>query len=203
MNSVQKKRYPIVVLVIVITLAVVATWWGFAEIGSATRGGALSNALQPVIEQKDTDKSLVATVILTNYQETRINAARWSGVYWGSTFVAAALSALAGLVLKLESILKNEAVKKDVAAIFAVTAAVLITISTSGDFQRKWQANRIASAELEHLGYDFLEKGGTNPRSYLAAVGKILMTRHTSILGSTEQEPSSVPLRIEGSAEHE
>jgi hypothetical protein len=93
---------------------------------------------------------------------------------------------LAGLVLKLESILKNEAVKKDVAAAFAVTAAVLITISTSGDFQRKWQANRTAAAELERLGYDFLATNGASPRSYLAAVGKILMTRHSAILGSTD-----------------
>jgi hypothetical protein len=59
---------------------------------------------------------------------------------------------------KLESILRNEAIKKDVAA--AVAAAILITISTSGDFQRKWQANRTAAAELERIGYDFLEKSG-------------------------------------------
>lgn len=191
MNSAPKKCYQITILVIMITLLVVASWWKLAEWGSATRGEVLVTALKPIIDKENTDASLVARVILKNYQETRINAARWSGVYWGATFVAAALSALAGLVLKLESILKNDAVKKDVAAIFAVTAAVLITISTSGDFQRKWQANRIASAELEQLAYNFLEKGESSPRSYLARVGTILMARHTSILGSTEQvQPS-------------
>jgi hypothetical protein len=150
----------VTVIAIIITIAVVGTWWKLAEFGSATRGEALAEALQAVIEKKDTEESLVASAILTNYQETRTNAARWSGVYWGSTFIAAALSALAGLVLKLESILRNEAIKKDVAAAFAVAAAILITISTSGDFQRKWQANRTAAAELERIGYDFLEKSG-------------------------------------------
>jgi hypothetical protein len=186
MTPAQKSRYPLLALAIVIVLALVGAWRPLAEVGDATRGEALATALEPVIEQENTDESLVARAILTNYQETRMNAARWSGIYWGSSFAAAALRGLAGLVLKLESILKNEAVKKDVAAAFAVTAAVLITISTSGDFQRKWQANRTAAAELERLGYDFLAMRGASPRSYLAAVGKILMTRHSAILGSTD-----------------
>lgn len=82
---------------------------------------------------------------------------------------------------------KNEAVKKDVAAVFAVGAALLITISTSGDFQRKWQANGIAAAELERIGYELLEKDGAAPRSYLASVGQILLRRHMAIVGGTEQ----------------
>jgi hypothetical protein len=179
------------VIVIVITIAVVGTWWKLVEFGSATRGEALAEALQAVIEKKDTDESLVASAILTNYQEIRSNAARWSGVYWGSTFIAAALSALAGLILKLESILRNEAIKKDVAAAFALAAAILITISTSGDFQRKWQSNRTAAAELERLGYDFLEKSGENPRTYFSSVGNILKTRHLSILGTINQAQTS------------
>jgi hypothetical protein len=50
-------------------------------------------------------------------------------------------------VLKLETLLGNEALKKDCAALLSVAAALLVTLSTSGDFQRKWQANRIAAAE--------------------------------------------------------
>jgi hypothetical protein len=64
-------------------------------------------------------------------------------------------------------------------------AALLVTLSTSGDFQRKWVANRVAAAELEHEGYDFLEKNGANARSYLARVGKILERRHLSIVGAS------------------
>lgn len=48
----------------------------------------------------------------------------------------------------------------------AVGAALLITVSTSGDFQRKWQANRIAAAELERLGYLLLETGADQPKRY-------------------------------------
>ncbi len=192
MNLTPKTFGPIVLLAIALAFASTAAWWHFVEDGSSTRGEALDDALRGVIQGENTDEALVAKAILTNYHETRLNAARWSGVYWGSTFIAAALSALAGLVLKLESVLKNEALKKDVAAALAVTAAILITISTSGDFQRKWQANRIAAAELERLGYEFLEKNGKNPRSYLAGVGKILMTRNTSIVGGAEQSKTSV-----------
>jgi hypothetical protein len=163
--------------------------WGFLRNRETwSRGEALHVALLPLIEQTNTDQSLVAGVILRNYSEARSNASRWSGIYWGCTFAAAALSALAGLILKFETILKNkEGVKKDVAAVFAVSAALLITISTSGDFQRKWQANRIAAAELEHTGYELLEKDGAAARSYLASVGEILLRRHMAIVGGTEQ----------------
>ena len=120
----------------------------------------------------------MARAIRDNYLETRSNAARWSGIYWGFTFAAAALSALAGLILKFETIIRNDGIKKDIAAAFCIGAALLITISTSGDFQRKWQANRIAAAELERAGYELLEKDGADARSYLGAVGHILFRRH-------------------------
>ncbi len=105
----------------------------------------------------------MARVIWDNYREARANASRWSGVYWGLTFAAAVLSALAALVLKLETFVKSEGTKKDLAALLSVAAALMITISTSGDFQRKWQANRIAAAELERTGYEFLEKEWRRP----------------------------------------
>jgi len=153
------------------------------------RGEALQVALIPLIVKTNTDQSLVAGVILGNYREARSNASRWSGIYWTFTFAAAGLSALAGLILKFETI-TNERMKKDVAAVFAVAAALLITISTSGDFQRKWQANRIAAAELERTGYEFLEKDGVAARSFLAPVGQILHRRHMAIVGGTEREAS-------------
>jgi hypothetical protein len=80
-----------------------------------------------LIEETNTDKSLVASVILENYHEARSNASKWSATYWGCTFAAAALSALAGLILKFETV-KNEGLKKDLAAVFSVAAALLITI---------------------------------------------------------------------------
>jgi len=107
----------------------------------------------------------------------------WSGVYWGCTFAAALLSALAALTLKLESFIKNEGTKKDLAVAFSIIAALLMTLSTSGEFSRKWQANRIAAAELEKIGYEFLEANGENPRDYHTKMGNILLKRNIAIVG--------------------
>ena len=172
---------------LIVGVLIAAGWWLFQDRDNWPRGEALGEALRPIVEGKNPDQALVARVIWDNYLETRANAARWSGVYWGMTFAAAVLSALAALVLKLETFVRNEGAKKDLAALLSVAAALMITISTSGDFQRKWQANRIAAAELERTGYEFLEKDGADARSYLASVGPILLRRHLAIVGGSEQ----------------
>ena len=148
-------------------------------------GEALGLALGSAIDGGEAQQSVVAQVILTSYRETRTNAAKWSGIYWGFTFLAAIFSAAAGLILKLESLPIDEKRQKDISAVLAVCAALLITISTSGDFQRKWQANRIAAAELERTGYEFLEKRSSDASSILAAVGESLHRRHMAIVGGT------------------
>src|SRR6266699_1527472 len=190
-ESSASRLYVLTAVVVLVSL-VALLWWFFAEGAGSLRGEALGVALASLIEKPNTDESLVARAILDNYIGTRTNASRWSGIYWGFTFVAAALSALAGLILKLESIVKNEAVKKDIAALFSVVAAVMITISTSGDFQRKWQANRIAAAELERIGYELLAKNGADPRGYLSSVAQILHNRNVAIVGSMEQRKPTV-----------
>jgi hypothetical protein len=177
----------VLVGVLLLAAALVAAWWLLEDRETWPRGEALGTALRPLVEGKNPEQALVARAIWDNYLETRTNASRWSGIYWGFTFTAAALSALAALVLKLETIVKNEGAKKDLAAMLSIIAALLITVSTSGDFQRKWQANRIAAAELERTGYEFLEKDGADARSYLSAVGQSLVKRHMAIVGSTEQ----------------
>jgi hypothetical protein len=179
-NTRQRRRWTRALLVLLVLVGGFFVWracW--------PRGEALVTALQPMIEGKDADQSLVAQAIRDNYGETRKNASRWSGIYWGFTFVAAALSALAGLILKLESLASSEKLKKDLAATFSVVAAMLITISTSGDFQRKWQANRVAAAELERTGYELLENKGADARGYLKQVGEILLRRHLAIVGGS------------------
>jgi hypothetical protein len=152
------------------------------------RGGGLRAALDLVGKGDDKELALVAKALLSNYVETRTNAKNWSGIYWGFTFGAAALSALAGLVLKIDALIRDEGWKKDVAAICAVSAALLITISTSGDFQRKWQANRVAAAELERAGYAFLATGRGVAGTYLKTIGDIQHRRHLSIIGIGEDE---------------
>lgn len=189
MNEVLKRPRPLRALVavgVVVALAGCA-WWCLEHGDSWKRGEALGFAMQSVIDGSEQDQSLVARLILENYHETRSNAARWSGIYWGFTFFAAIFSALAALVLKVESFLRNEAAKKDIAALLSVAAALLVTVSTSGDFQRKWQANRVAAAELERTGYSFLENNGAEPRTYLASVGDILLRRQLAISGSAEK----------------
>lgn len=164
-----------------VVIAGIAGWGLYSYL--QPRGAGLADALQPLIDGKDADLKLVAQALASNYAETRSNAKSWSGIYWGFTFAAAALSALAGLVLKIDALIRNEGTKKDVAAICAVAAALLITVSTSGDFQRKWQANRIAAAELERAGYEFLGTGTPTPRPYLTTIGEIQHRRHLAIVG--------------------
>lgn len=173
-------------LLLAVALTALAVWV-FLNRDWWPRGEALHVALSPLIAQTGTDQALVAQAVWDNYLEARTNASIWSGVYFGFTFVAAALSALAGLILKFEYIVKTDALKKDLAAVMSVGAALLITVSTSGDFQRKWQANRIAAAELERVGYELLASGATDPRHHLTTVGKILLDRHTSIVGAGTQ----------------
>lgn len=174
-------------LVFVLIAAAVSSWF-LASRNSWPRGQALADALHTVMDEKETDRAIVAKVILSSFLEVRTNASRWSGIYWSCTFVATLFSALAALILKLESLPVDEKRKKDIAATLAVTAAILVTISTSGDFQRKWQANRIAAAEIERIGYTFLKMDGTNARSFLAAVGKTLHQRNMAIVGGADRE---------------
>lgn len=190
MNVASRVSSPWRVLVVVglVAALMAGAWWCYEQRDTWKRGEALTTAMTTVINgQPRTDQSLVAGIILDSYRETRSNAARWSGIYWGFTFFAAIFSALAALVLKVETIIRNEAAKKDIAALLSVMAALLVTVSTSGDFQRKWQANRVAAAELERAGYRFLENSGAEPRSYLAAVGDILLRRSLAISGGSEK----------------
>ena len=187
MNSLEFSRPSMRVLISVLVVSAIGI-----TIFAWPPGAALVVALEPMIHTKNTDHSLVAQAILDNYFETRSNAAIWSGIYWGFTFLSATLSALAGLILKFESIIKKEDLKKDTAALLSVIAALLITISTSGDFQRKWQASRIAAAELERIGYELLEKNVAEPRSYFSDIAQILYNRQVAIVGSMEQRKPTI-----------
>jgi hypothetical protein len=65
----------------------------------------------------------------------------------------------------LEFSLKNEAFKKDLAAILAMLAALLVTLSTVGGFHQRWAANRLAAAKMERLAYAYMT---ADPKSELA-----------------------------------
>ena len=61
---------------------------------------------------------------------------------------------MAALIFKLELLGNKPELGNDHAATFATVAALLVTFSTTGDFQRKWQTNRIAASAMENLAYD-------------------------------------------------
>jgi hypothetical protein len=185
----MKRLY--ILLLLVLAAAGIAGVGYLVMFDSQLRGGALDSAMQAVLDKHDVDAVTVARAILENHRETRQIAALWSSLYWGFAWGSAVLSALAGLILKVESFLPNEKLKKDVAALLAMSAALLVTISTSGDFQRKWQANRTASAEIERTGYAFLERNAEDPRPYLREVGNSLQKRHLAILGGSESRKPS------------
>ena len=182
----SRKYAPLLVGVGLVFL--IAIFWFFLNREFWPRGEALHEALHSFAVGKDADQATVAQAIWANYLEARTNASWWSAIFFGFTFGAAGMSALAGLILKFESLVSNESQKKDIAAALSVLAAVLVTISSSGDFQRKWQANRVAAAELERAGYQMLEDNGANPRRHFADMGKILLDRHMSIVGTKSDQ---------------
>jgi hypothetical protein len=88
------------------------------------------------------------------YEEYATYSTRWSGAYWGFVFGATILGALGGILLKLDA-LKDIKIfrlsQSDIAALLAGAAALLIAISTGGDFAGKWRANRTAKNRAEQL----------------------------------------------------
>jgi hypothetical protein len=132
-------------------------------------------------------------IIITDYHEYRGDAVRWSAAYYGCLFGAAFLSALAGVVLKLEGLQAWPRMRNDGAALAAMVAALLITLSTTGDFQRKWQANRIAAADMENLAYELIiPHTFAELRAVVVEIQRINEARNKGIVGELTdgKEPS-------------
>ena len=165
-----------------IALAVLAALVLFLPqmIAPESRGVALNDLLQLYPpEGKDLGK-----VVIETYREYRADAARWSGVYFTSIFGSAFLSAAAGLVLKLELLQTWPRFRNDLAATAAMLAALLITLSTTGDFQRKWQANRMAAAAMENLAYDLVTlKTADDLAAVIVEIQAINDARNKGIVG--------------------
>jgi hypothetical protein len=121
-------------------------------ISPETRGVALNDLPQ----MYPAESKALGELVIKTYREYRAYATRWSGVYFTCIFGSAFLSAIAGLLLKLELLQRWPRLRNDLAAGSAMFAALLITFSTVGDFQRKWQANRVAAAAMENLAYELL-----------------------------------------------
>ena len=145
-------------------------------------------ALHDLPQLYSSENKLIGEIVIATYKEYRANAARWSGVYFGCLFGAAFLSALASLIIKLELLQAWPGLRNDLAATFAMLAALLITLSTTGDFQRKWHANRTAAAAMENLAYRIvIVKGGADLDAVIAEIQAINEVRNSGIVG--EQVP--------------
>jgi len=147
-------RRPLLWVFAISTILVVAViaWQAL----TTPRGLGLLETFPKFLDGLPEDEQRIAQIILDNYREYRANARYWSFGYYGCLFLSAACAALAGLVIKLQYFLKNEDLKKDVAAVLAMVSALLITLSTVGDFQQKWRANRAAAAKMETVAYAFM-----------------------------------------------
>lgn len=170
-----------VALAVVLGVVAVAAFVAFRDHWPRSEG--LVQALAVEAQAKNPDRATVAVILHAAFSETRANASRWSGIFWGFSFAAVALSAVAGLILKLEAIPWSDTARKDAAATLSVLSALIVTISTNGDFHRKWQANRLAAAQIEDLSYRFLRDPATDPRRHLTELGRIQLQRQMEIVG--------------------
>ena len=192
----MKLSKSVVVSVIVLLLIVIAVIITPRIISPETRGVALNDMPQ----MYSAESKPLGLLVIKTYREYRANAARWSGVYFTCIFGSAFLSAMAGLLLKLELLQRWPKLKNDLAAISAMLAALLITLSTVGDFQRKWQANRVAASAMENLAYELIN--AKTPQDLERAITEIQAindARNRGIVGDLSSEdrkekpyPSSV-----------
>jgi hypothetical protein len=179
------------VIKILIGVAVVAIIiFGIYKFSSYAYSAPRGEAVDTITKWVPADRAPLAEVIQINYEEYRNNSQNWSLVAFSCVFLAAIFSAIAGLVLKLEFLEKKvgNALQKDIAAILAVVASVLIVISTNGDFIRKWQANRAAAAGMENLAYDLLKEpfDAERKEAILSEIKAINLKRNLDIIGETK-----------------
>src|SRR5262245_58572689 len=175
----------LIVALLLIGIAMAVAWFSI----HVPRGVALTNHFKGFLDGlPNDDQKRIGLIILDNYEEFRSAARNWSAVTFGSLFMSAVLSACAGVVLKLEFFLRNEPFKKDLAAVMAVLAALLVTLSTVGGFHQRWAANRLAAAKMEKLAYGFMTVGNKpDLASFSEQIQSIAFERNEGIV-STKSE---------------
>lgn len=141
----------------------------------------------------DKSQREVAKLVETNYREFRSNAEWWSLVYNSFIFLSIIFSGFAGVILKSEYFVIDEKKKKDWASVLTVLAAILVAISANGDFQRKWESNRIAAANMEQLSYDLLKIPFTveDQTKVIAQIKEICGKRNHEIVGDVKSETAA------------
>jgi hypothetical protein len=118
------------------------------------------------------------------YDEYASYAWRWSGAYWGFVFGAAIMSAFAGILLKLDALKDTKLLalsQTDLAALLAGTAALLLSISTAGDFAGKWRANRTAKFRTEQLNNEIFRSRLTADE-VVSKLNKIIEDQNSGVI---------------------
>lgn len=117
------------------------------------------------------------------YEKYRTLAHKWSLIHQTSLYASAILSASAAFVLQL-NVLKDHYpnARIDISAALAFLAAIITTITASGNFQRRYRANRIAKS-----GILILLNKISNPNADIDAIDKdyerIIRERTDELLG--------------------
>jgi hypothetical protein len=159
-------------------------------------------ALADVSKQIPQETKDLGTIVINSYHEYRANTVRWSAAYYGCLFGSALFSALAALFLKLEMLGERPKLRNDVAASLATLAALLVTLSSTGDFQRKWTANRVAAASMENLAYELLRpSAGANRESIVTRIQAINDARNAGIVGDVPEISPKEQRSISGDAQ--
>jgi hypothetical protein len=144
--------------------------------------------LPPLVSDLRGREGVIARSIQESYKEYRDDTKYWSGGYYGLLIFAAVLSALSGVALKLSHFIPNDGIRNDVAAILAGTSAIVITVTTTVDSQRKWQANRIAASDSEQIAIEFVTADPverTNSlQHYSQRLQEIALARQQEIVGT-------------------
>lgn len=176
----------VIAFIVVISLAIGLTTVYLAQ-NQPNRGLAMEDLLE--LYQAETKP--LGTIVVKTYREFRSNTITWSAAYFGCLIGSALLSALAALVLKLEILDSQPKIRNDLAAAMATIAALLVTLSTTGDFQRKWQANRTAAAAMENLAYELVRPtAALNLNTLLTRIQTINEKRNRGIVGDPGEAPA-------------
>ena len=117
------------------------------------------------------------------YEKYRRLAHKWSLIHQASLYASAVLSASAAFVLQLNVLKTNYPdARIDISATLAFLAAILTTITASGNFQRRYRANRIAKS-----GIKILLNKISNPNADIEAIDKdyerIIIERTDELVG--------------------
>jgi hypothetical protein len=197
--ALKNRRRIIAIISIVAVVGIIAASWAiYHNVKFQPNRGIAMNDLKALFRSEDKQ---LGEVIIKTYGEYRGNAVAWSAVYFGCLFGSAFFSAMAALFLKLEILLERQKLRNDLAAVLATVAALLVTLSTTGDFQRKWQANRIAASAMQNLVVDLARKTAKHDTdAILARYQEINDMRNRGIVGETMEDATRVPQSESGNA---